>query len=63
MSGFTWNIAHQFWNPFLAEDIDTIDNGVLPNLLVTDWPYEDKLKHLDLYSSYCQRQSADLITI
>ena len=52
----------------LAKGIDTIEK-VQPHRytkLVTalaDLPYKDRLKHLDLYSLYCKRQYADLITI
>ena len=34
-----------------------------PVAALADLPYEDRLRHLDLYSLYCQRQCADLITI
>ena len=55
------------WSPFLAKDIDIIEKVQhrSTKLVATlaDLPYEDRLRHLDLYSLYCRRQHADLITI
>ena len=55
------------WSPFLAKDIDIIEKvqhrSTKLVVALADLPYEDRLRHLDLYSLYCRRQRADLITI
>ena len=55
------------WSPFLTKDIDIIEkiqhHSTKLVAALVDLPYEDRLRHLDLYSLYCQRQCADLITI
>ena len=55
------------WSPFLAKDIDIIEKvqhrSTKLVAALADLPYEDRLRHLDLYSLYCRRQRADLITI
>jgi len=55
------------WNPYLAKNIDKLDRvqqkttKLVPGL--THLPYEERLKHLDLYSLYCHRQRGDLIEV
>ena len=55
------------WSPLLAKDTDIIEKvqhrSTKMVATLADLPYEDRLRHLDLYSLYCRRQRADLITI
>jgi len=55
------------WNPYLAKNIDKLERvqqrttKLVPGLI--HLPYEERLKHLDLYSIYCHRQKGDLIEV
>ena len=55
------------WSPFLVKNIDMIEKvqhcSTKLVAALADLPYEDRLRHLDLYSLYCRKQRADLITI
>ena len=55
------------WSPFLAKEIDMIEKvqhrSTKLVAALADLPYEDRLRHLDLYSLYCRKQRTDLITI
>jgi len=52
------------WNPYLAKNIDKLEcvqhraTKLVPHL-----PYEERLKHLDLYSLYCCRHRGNLIEV
>ena len=58
---------HTSLESILAKDIDIIEKvqhrSTKLVAALADLPYEDRLRHLDLYSLYCRRQRADLITI
>ena len=51
----------------LAKEIDMIEKvqhrSTKLVAALADLPYEDRLRHLDLYSLYCRKQRTDLITI
>jgi len=49
------------WNPYLAKNINKLERVQQPPTGLTHIPYEERLKHLDLYSLYCRRQRGDLI--
>jgi len=56
------------WNPYLAKIIDKlvcVQQRPTPKLVpdLTHLPYEERLKHLDLYSLYCHRQRGNLIEV